>query len=129
MWAADGTLPAKACVLWCCLSGRPTVEEIDPSEQGVRFLPPILGFIKSADQIRPKTVHFATSDRDIMDAMEVDAGHFQDESEMDRRRLTLVRVLSGHLSFGCMAGDVDGKLVTVMFFQHRRQRLLGVPSD
>lgn len=43
------------------------------------------------------------------------------------RRLTLVRVKSANLSFGCMAGVVEGTdtPVTLKLVCHRRQRLLG----
>ncbi|KAL1518433.1 hypothetical protein AB1Y20_002725 [Prymnesium parvum] len=42
-------------------------------------------------------------------------------------RLTLVRVVSGNLSFGCMLGTLDGTdtPVTVTLVSHRRQKLLG----
>ena len=43
------------------------------------------------------------------------------------RELTLVRVQSNNISFGCMAGTIEGTdtPVTLKLLDHRRQRLLG----
>jgi len=43
------------------------------------------------------------------------------------QRLTLVRVTTANISFGCMSGIIEGTdiPVTVKLVHHRRQRLLG----
>ena len=49
------------------------------------------------------------------------------ETPTRTRDLTLVRVQSSNLSFGCMAGTIEGTdtPVTLKLLHHRRQRLLG----
>jgi hypothetical protein len=51
-----------------------------------------------------------------------------DENDSPRvKNLTLIRVVSSNLSFGCMYGRVCGTEapVTLSLFTHRRQRMLG----
>ena len=45
----------------------------------------------------------------------------------ERKPLTVVRVVSTNLNFGCLQGRIEGSETpaTVLIFHHRRQRLLG----
>lgn len=40
-------------------------------------------------------------------------------------KLQCVTIVTGHLNWGCMVGQCDGRQVTVQICEHRRQRLIG----